>query len=89
MISLFDFKKGFPSGHASFSWYTMLFTIIYLEARWILIRFRYFKTVLQMTCFIAAFVTMLSRVSDYHHRGSDVIGGTVLGKNYQKNNLSL
>jgi hypothetical protein len=23
---------------------------------------------------------MLSRVSDYHHRGSDVIGGTVLGK---------
>lgn len=72
-------RLSFPSGHASFSWYTMLFTIIYLEARWILIRFRYFKTVLQMTCFIAAFVTMLSRVSDYHHRGSDVIGGTVLG----------
>ena len=57
----------------------MLFAIIYLEARFILIRLRYIKTLLQMTCFIAAFVTMLSRVSDYHHRGSDVIGGTVLG----------
>lgn len=33
-----------------------------------------------MSCFIAAFVTMLSRVSDYHHRGTDVIGGTILGK---------
>jgi membrane-associated phospholipid phosphatase len=58
----------------------MLFTIIYLEARWVLVRLRYVKTILQMTCFIAAFVTMLSRVSDYHHRGSDVIGGTVLGE---------
>lgn len=72
-------RFSFPSGHSSFSWYTMLFTIFYLEARLILIRFRYIKTIIQMTCFIAAFVTMLSRISDYHHRGSDVIGGTVLG----------
>jgi membrane-associated phospholipid phosphatase len=37
------------------------------------------KTTIQLACFIAAFVTMLSRVSDYRHRGSDVIGGSVLG----------
>lgn len=72
-------RYSFPSGHASFSWYTMLFTIIYLEARFIVIRLRYIKTLIQMSCFIAAFVTMLSRVSDYHHRGTDVIGGTILG----------
>lgn len=72
-------RFSFPSGHSSFSWYTMLFTIIYLEARLVLIRFRFIKTIFQMTCFIAAFVTMLSRISDYHHRGSDVLGGAVLG----------
>lgn len=41
-----------------------------------------------MTCFIAAFITMLSRVSDYYHRPTDVIGGTILGnKNYNTWNL--
>ena len=57
----------------------MLFTIIYLEARFSLLCFRYVKTTIQLVCFITAFVTMLSRVSDYRHRGSDVIGGSVLG----------
>ena len=37
------------------------------------------KPLIQLCAFSAAFVTMLSRVSDYHHRGSDVIGGTFLG----------
>ncbi len=72
-------RLSFPSGHASFSTYTMLFLIIYLEARLILLRFRHFKCFVQMAAFIAAFVTGLSRVSDYHHRGSDVVGGTILG----------
>jgi membrane-associated phospholipid phosphatase len=57
----------------------MLFTIIYLEARFARLRLRYVKTLVQMTCFIAAWVTMLSRVSDYHHRGSDVLAGSALG----------
>ena len=35
-----------------------------------------------MGAFIAAFITSLSRISDYHHRGSDVIGGAVLGINF-------
>lgn len=73
-------RFSFPSGHSSFSWYTMLFAIFFLEARLVLIRFRYLKTLVQLACFIAAFVTMLSRISDYHHRGSDVAGGTVIGK---------
>lgn len=72
-------RLSFPSGHASFSWFTMLFAIIYLEARSIRLRLRYVKIIVQMACFIAAWVTTLSRVSDYHHRGSDVLAGTVLG----------
>lgn len=57
----------------------MVFLIIYIQARLVLLRFRYIKPLIQIGAFIAAFVTCLSRVSDYHHRGSDVIGGTVLG----------
>jgi membrane-associated phospholipid phosphatase len=40
---------------------------------------RYFKGLVQMTAFIAAFVTAISRIPDYHHRGSDVVGGSILG----------
>ncbi|CAF0832752.1 unnamed protein product [Brachionus calyciflorus] len=72
-------RLSFPSGHASFSSYTMLFLIIYLEARLFLVRFRYLKALIQLSAFIAAFTTGISRISDYHHRGSDVIGGVVLG----------
>lgn len=72
-------RLSFPSGHSSFSWYTMAFVVIYLEARFILVKLRYMKTLLQMIAFITAYVTMLSRVSDYYHRASDVIAGTFLG----------
>ena len=57
----------------------MVFLMLYVEARLVSLRFRYFKTLIQIGAFSAAFVTCLSRVSDYHHRGSDVIGGTVIG----------
>jgi phosphatidate phosphatase len=72
-------RVSFPSGHSSYSWYTMVFLIIYVEARLFLLQLRYIKPLIQMTAFIAAFVTCLSRISDYHHRGSDVAGGTALG----------
>ena len=53
--------------------------IIFIEARLQLLKLRYVKPLIQMTAFIAAFVTAISRIPDYHHRGSDVIGGSVLG----------
>lgn len=73
-------RLSFPSGHSSYSGYCMLFLIIYVEARLILLRLRYIKPLIQLAAFSAAFVTALSRISDYHHRGTDVIGGAVLGK---------
>jgi phosphatidate phosphatase len=72
-------RLSFPSGHSSFACYTMLFLIIYLEARLHLLRFRFVKTLIQMTAFITAFVTCVSRISDYHHHGVDVLGGATLG----------
>lgn len=72
-------RVSFPSGHSSYSTYCMLFLIIYIEARLHLFVLRFFKPGFQMAAFLAAYVTCLSRVSDYHHRGSDVIGGIVVG----------
>lgn len=57
----------------------MLYLIIYLEARLFLLRFRYIKALIQLSAFIASFVTSISRISDYHHRGSDVLAGLALG----------
>lgn len=72
-------RLSFPSGHSSFAAYTMLFLIIYLEARMHLLKLRFIKPLVQMTAFIAAYITCISRIRDYHHRGTDVIGGVVLG----------
>jgi phosphatidate phosphatase len=57
----------------------MTFIIIFLEARLILVRLRFIKTFVQIAAFIAAWVTMLSRVSDYWHRFTDVLAGFFLG----------
>jgi membrane-associated phospholipid phosphatase len=57
----------------------MVFLIIYLDARLRLLRFRFFKTLVQTTALIAAFFTCISRISDYHHRFSDVLSGSALG----------
>ena len=72
-------RFSFPSGHSSFSTQCMTFIIIFLEARLILVRFRFLKTFIQIAAFIAAWVTMLSRVSDYWHRYTDVLAGFFLG----------
>ena len=42
-------RMSFPSGHSSYSCFCMGFLIIFLEARLVLLRFRYLKTALQMT----------------------------------------
>jgi phosphatidate phosphatase len=63
-------RFSFPSGHSSFSTYTMLFLILYIQARLILYKFRFVKPLIQLTAFIAAFVTCISRIGDYHHRGT-------------------
>lgn len=72
-------RLSFPSGHSSYSTYTMLFLILYIQARLVLYKLRFIKPLIQLAAFIAAYVTSISRISDYHHRGSDVIGGIVLG----------
>jgi phosphatidate phosphatase len=74
-----DARLSFPSGHASHSCYTMVFLIIYLQARFITLRFRYVKVLFQLTAFVGAYIASTSRIRDHHHRASDVLGGALLG----------
>lgn len=73
-------RVSFPSGHSSFTVYSMLFIILYLEARLPnLKRTRFVKAGVQLIAFIAAWHTCMSRVSDHKHHYSDVIAGAALG----------
>jgi phosphatidate phosphatase len=72
-------RLSFPSGHSSYCFYCMCFMIIYLEARLKVLRLRYLKAFVQIGAFIAMIITSFSRVSDYHHRYSDVFAGASIG----------
>jgi len=72
-------RLSFPSGHSSFTTYSMVFVIIYLEARLVLQRTRFIKSIIQLIAFIAAWHTCMSRVSDFKHHYTDVIAGAVIG----------
>lgn len=72
-------RLSFPSGHSSITMYCMFFVVMYLQNRmrwrkcWLL------RPVIQILVFIIAYYTSISRISDYMHHWSDVLGGSVLG----------
>jgi len=74
-----DARLSFPSGHSSFSAYTMIYLALYIQ-----FRFRWrgsplLRPFLQLLAIILAYYTGLSRISDHKHHYSDVIGGALLG----------
>ncbi|KFD49560.1 hypothetical protein M514_09585 [Trichuris suis] len=75
-----DARLSFPSGHSSWSAYTMLFTVIYLQAR---LKWRVgselVKPFIQFLLLCIAFAVALSRISDFKHHWSDVLAGSFLG----------
>lgn len=72
-------RKSFPSGHASFSAYFMVFLVVYLEAMIPSRRTVFFKPFLQIGFLTMGILTSLSRVYDYRHHWGDVLTGLVLG----------
>ncbi|XP_069088703.1 phospholipid phosphatase 3 isoform X2 [Pleurodeles waltl] len=72
-------RKSFFSGHASFSMYTMLYLVLYLQARFTWRGARLLRPLLQFTLLMLAFYTGLSRVSDHKHHPSDVLAGFAQG----------
>lgn len=72
-------RLSFPSGHASFSSYSMIFAILYVQARLQWRSVRLLRPLVQLVLFYMAFYTCLSRVSDYKHHWSDVLAGAIIG----------
>ncbi|KAM4022644.1 phospholipid phosphatase 3 isoform 1-T1 [Anomaloglossus baeobatrachus] len=72
-------RKSFFSGHASFSMYTMLYLVFYLQSRFTWRGARLLRPLLQFTLLMMAFYTGLSRVSDHKHHPTDVLAGFVQG----------
>ncbi|CAG0918078.1 unnamed protein product [Notodromas monacha] len=72
-------RLSFLSGHASFSFYTMLFSAIYLQYRWPYRTPKIVRHFVQFLLVVLAYYTSLSRVSDYKHHPTDVFAGAVLG----------
>ncbi|KAK2724433.1 putative phosphatidate phosphatase isoform X1 [Artemia franciscana] len=72
-------RLSFPSGHASFSAYTMMYLAIYLQARMTWKGSKFLRPVFQAIALFLFWFTALSRVSDYKHHWSDVLAGAALG----------
>jgi len=72
-------RLSFPSGHASLSFYAATFTAMYLQIRMVWESSKLLKHLLQFLVVMAAWVTALTRESDYMHHWSDVLAGIVIG----------
>ncbi|XP_065214919.1 phospholipid phosphatase 3-like [Planococcus citri] len=71
-------RDSFPSGHAGFSFYAAVFTVLYLQKR---LKFGtlFWKPLIQCCILLLAWWASLTRVMDNHHRLSDVIAGIFIG----------
>ncbi|XP_010885169.1 phospholipid phosphatase 3 [Esox lucius] len=72
-------RKSFFSGHASFSMYTMLYLVFYLQSRFTWRGARLLRPLTQFTLIMMSFYTGLSRVSDHKHHPTDVLAGFTQG----------
>ncbi|XP_064605932.1 phospholipid phosphatase 1-like [Liolophura sinensis] len=72
-------KLSFPSGHSSLSIYTMVYFSMYIQIAMPRLPSRLIRPLLQLALILMAYYTCLSRISDYKHHWSDVLGGGILG----------
>lgn len=77
-----EMRLSFPSGHSSFSMYTMLYCAIYLQTRMTWKGSKLFKHFLQYILLAMTWFTCMSRVSDYKHHWSDVLAGALIGATF-------
>ncbi|XP_011210385.2 putative phosphatidate phosphatase isoform X1 [Bactrocera dorsalis] len=74
-----EVRLSFPSGHSSFTFYTMVYTALYLQSRMNWHGSKLLRHFLQFVFIMIAWYTALSRVSDYKHHWSDVLAGSTIG----------
>lgn len=76
---LAESRRSFPSGHASFSFYTMAFLIFYIDKFWTKRQLGLMPHFAQSLCFGLAVFVSLSRILDNMHHATDVLTGSALG----------
>ncbi|XP_011637077.1 putative phosphatidate phosphatase isoform X4 [Pogonomyrmex barbatus] len=74
-----EVRLSFPSGHSSFSAYTMIYLAMYLQLRMKWKGSKLLKHFLQFLCVLMAWFTAMTRISNYKHHWSDVLAGSTLG----------
>lgn len=75
-----DSRLSFPSGHATVVSFMAVFLMVYLHwSRTPSTGFYLLRPLLQLLLFAVAYVTCLTRISDYVHHASDVVVGVLLG----------
>ncbi|CAB0012180.1 unnamed protein product [Nesidiocoris tenuis] len=72
-------RLSFPSGHSSFSAYSMVYLAIYIQARIHWKKSYLLKHAAQLCCILISWGTALSRVNDNKHHWSDVTVGLLIG----------
>ncbi|PAA82575.1 hypothetical protein BOX15_Mlig009350g2 [Macrostomum lignano] len=70
---------SFPSGHSSHSIYMTLFAALYMQSRFTFAKGHAVKWLLQSFVLVWGLAVCASRVSDYKHHWSDVLGGGLIG----------
>ena len=63
---------SFPSGHASFSAYTMLYLVLYLQRRMKWSGSNLIRPTIQIKALMFTWYTGLSRITDYKHHWFDL-----------------
>lgn len=74
-----EMRLSFPSGHSSFSAYTMLYFSFYLHKRFTWRGSKLLRHAIQFLLIMLAWYTVMTRVSDYKHHWSDVLAGFSIG----------
>lgn len=77
--ALNEMRQSFPSGHSSIITFAMIYSVIYLQTRVTRRGPKLPKHCIQLVLIIIALYTALSRISDYNHHWSDVLGGVIFG----------
>lgn len=72
-------RLSFPSGHASFSTYAMVFLVLYIQYKFKWRKVFLLKPLLQVLFLYMTYYTCISRVSDNKHHWSDVMFGAFIG----------
>jgi hypothetical protein len=72
-------RKSFPSGHASLSFYSMVFLILFIHHSWKSKRMGLLPRFIQFFLFMLALYSTLTRSIDNKHHVGDMIAGICLG----------